>query len=79
MSHVDSSTFNEGTVRAWMLRHLEEHHTGELSWKRLGEAAAGFFGKDYDDGPLDDHSHWIWDLAIEVDERHGRLSSSGSC
>jgi hypothetical protein len=73
--------FNETAVRTWMLRHLDEHRsrrTGEVNWTSLCEAAAGSFDQDYEDGPLDDHTHWIWDLAIDVDEQHSRVAE-GSC
>jgi hypothetical protein len=31
-----------------------------------GRAAAGAYGIDDEDGPLDDPEHWIWEAAIEA-------------
>lgn len=58
------------SVRAWMRLHCLQYRdagTDEIDYTRLVEACAREFGEDYEGGPLDDEGHWIWDLAIEVD------------
>lgn len=47
----------------WMLNNADGHEENATS---LAEAAADEFGLNHAGGPLDDSTHWIWDLAIEV-------------
>jgi hypothetical protein len=58
--------FNEKTVRTWMQNQAylyEDKETGETNHTALAEAAAAAFNQNEIGGPLDDESHWIWELA----------------
>lgn len=68
--------FNRKNVKRWMLRNLDLRDyidaCGELDLTRLAEDAAAEFGQDLRGGPLDDETHWIWYLPIEVAESFQR-------
>lgn len=53
---------HRATVRAYMLRHRDEHDNATS----LAEDAAHNALDDDHDEWLDDETHWVWDLAIEV-------------
>ncbi len=57
-----SSAFDRDNVRAWMRLNVEHADTATT----LAEIAAMEFGQDSLRGPLDDESHWIWEIALEV-------------
>lgn len=50
-------------VKAWMLRNADDCDEG---CTRLVEAAAA--GLDLPEQWLDDETHWLWDVAFEVNE-----------
>jgi hypothetical protein len=63
------ATFNRKTVKNWMTRNVEDFrdsYTDEINATEMAEAAAAHFGQDHVDGPLDNETHWIWDVALEV-------------
>jgi hypothetical protein len=67
-----SKTFNRRNVRMFMKDVEEQHYnpnTGAVDITSLAEAAAAFF-EDADDfeSPLDDETHWIWDMAAQIAE-----------
>lgn len=58
-------------VLRWMIANrvgFVDNMTGEVNLTGLAEGAAREFDLDHEDGPLDDETHWIWDLAIEAAE-----------
>lgn len=64
-------TFNRNNVRKWMASNLYvavDDYTGEVIATHLAEEACGAFDMEHEDGPLDDESHWVWDLAISFVE-----------
>lgn len=62
--------FNKKNVLKWMRDNASDyadvHHTGEVDMTMLAEAAAEHFDQKDEGGPLDDESHWIWELALQV-------------
>ena len=64
-----SAPFTRSAAEAWMLMWRDEHadpHTGEVDCTALAEACAGAFDVADEGGPLDDETHWIWDIAVKV-------------
>jgi hypothetical protein len=64
--------FNRVNVYKWMTRNEEDyrdHMTGDINLTALTEAAADFFDVNHINGPLDDDTHWIWDIAVKVTSR----------
>ena len=62
--------FNKRSVRRWMLDNAAEYRdkmTDELNLTALVEAAAAAFDVAETGGPLDDETHWIWELASAVE------------
>lgn len=55
-------TFNEKNVKQWMLDNVTDYDNATS----LAEAAAHEFNQADTGGPLDDETHWIWDLAIKI-------------
>lgn len=53
---------DKGKVLAWMRRNAE-HHDNATS---LAEEAAHYALPEEHDVWLDDDTHWVWDLAIQV-------------
>ena len=49
-------------VRKWMRSNAEEYGTST----ELAEAAAEEFDANHIGGPLDDDTHWIWELALDA-------------
>ena len=77
---MSAEAFTEAAARAWMLAHIEEHRdpkTSELDMTSIAEACAAAFGEDDEGGPLDDETHWIWDLAFEAHREAEQLFWSG--
>lgn len=66
---IDTNKFDKKNVRGWMLLHCHEYldSIGVLNFTSLAEAAANAFDKADDGGPLDDETHWIWDLPFDVE------------
>lgn len=61
--------FTKSSVRSYMVSIVEDHRdpiTGEINATGLAEDAAAAFDANDLDGPLDDETHWIWDVALEV-------------
>ena len=61
--------FDKKTVKSWMRAHkgeVRDPRTNEFCATSLAENACRAFGTDHLDGPLDDETHWVWDLAVEV-------------
>lgn len=59
--------FTKKTVARWMTANASEctDNDGEVSSTSIAEQAAGAFEQNDVGGPLDDGTHWIWDLAAE--------------
>lgn len=58
--------FNQRNVRTWMRAYAADYRdpaTGEVNATALAESCADAFGVKDVGGPLDDETHWIWDLA----------------
>ena len=61
--------FTKANVRRWMRDNAadyEDKATGEIDATKLAEDAAAEFNVADTGGPLDDETHWIWDLAATV-------------
>lgn len=64
-----SSLFTRSSARRWMQAHADEHtdpRTGELNLTAIAEACAAAFGVDGIGGPLDDETHWIWEVPVTL-------------
>ena len=75
----ENPKFMKSKVRTWMRIHLEEYRdgrTGEINLTTMCEDAATEFGMNEEGGPLDDDTHWIWDVSVEVTPE--RASAYGS-
>lgn len=59
---MSAGEFNEGAVARWMRAHADEYESAT----ELAEACADAFDVADEGGPLDDETHWIWDLALEA-------------
>lgn len=67
-----NNVFNKENVRAWMWSNREDSRdsaTDCIDMTHLAESAADHFDMKDEGGPLDDETHWIWDLAAETDEQ----------
>jgi hypothetical protein len=67
--------FRQSKVRSYMLTVLNDHtdkKTGEVNATTLAEDAASHFNQNHIGGPLDDETHWLWDLAAELSERYSK-------
>ena len=40
--------------------------TGEVNFTSICESAAEAFNQNFEDGPLDDPNHWIWECPAEI-------------
>lgn len=58
-------------VKAWMRQNVKDFvdpKTGEVNTTELAESAAQQFDKNDLGGWLDDETHWVWDISVEVAE-----------
>jgi hypothetical protein len=65
--------FRQAKARSYMLIVMDQHRdpkTNEINATSLAEDTASHFSVDYAGGPLDDETHWIWDLAATISERY---------
>lgn len=55
-------------AKRWMRAHSAEHidECGDVNFTSLAESCACAFDCADEGGPLDDETHWIWDVAVEV-------------
>lgn len=63
----------KGEARAWMIQNVhdyEDRSCGEVNCTALAEGCADAFGQADEGGPLDEETHWIWDLAVDVAEKY---------
>lgn len=61
--------FNKHNVKVWMAINYSDFidsRTNELNLTAIVEAAAEAFNKNFEDGPLDDPDHWIWECPLEL-------------
>lgn len=61
--------FNKLNVRAWMKQNKSDYvdqKTGELDCTSIVEDCCDHFGQKDIDGPLDDETHWIWDIPLKL-------------
>jgi hypothetical protein len=72
--------FDRATAKQWMREavldrgeHIDACNEVELT--PLAEACAEAFDQTHDDGPLDDHLHWLWEIALEVHDEHDEARS----
>jgi hypothetical protein len=59
--------FTKSSVRSYMNSVVEDHRdplTGEVNSTALAEDAAAAFDQNHLEGPLDDETHWVWELAL---------------
>jgi len=63
---------SRSTVKQWMLRHVQSSEGGHLIDRRSGEINATLLAEnaahafDHDEW-LDDETHYVWELALEID------------
>lgn len=72
---MSAPTFTRDAAKRWMheaVRVRGEHidACGEVELTPLVEACADAFDQTEEGGPLDDHLHWIWEVALEVHDEH---------
>lgn len=63
--------FTRETARKWMQANcgsFQDPKTGEINCTELAEECATNFDVDEFGGVLEDETHWIWDIALEVAE-----------
>lgn len=77
---MTAATFTRSAVTRWMRdevfayrQHLDE--CGEVNMTSLAESCAAAFDRAGVGGPLDDSTHWIWDVAREVHDEHDEARS----
>lgn len=61
--------FNKHNVKVWMAANYNDYVdplTNEINLTAIVEAAAEKFNKNFEDGPLDDPDHWIWECPLEI-------------
>lgn len=59
--------FTKREAQGWMRAYAADYidpKTGELNSTQLAEACADAFGVNGVGGPLDDETHWIWEIAL---------------
>ena len=81
---MSAPTFTRDAAKRWTREavrvrgeHIDACGTVELT--PLVEACADAFDQAHDDGPLDDHLHWIWQVALEVHDEHASGSPCARC
>lgn len=65
---IDTSEFNKFNVAKWMQRNVIDYtdkKTNEVDITRMAEECAAYYDQNHEGGPLDDETHWIWELAAE--------------
>lgn len=62
--------FTKEMCRRWMKNAVALHtdKNGEVNTTSLAESCAHAFNQNDEGGPLDDETHWIWDIAMEFDD-----------
>ncbi len=68
---VVAAPANKNKVKRYMIQVAKNHvdrKTGEVNTTQLAEDAASEF--DESDTWLDDETHWVWDLAVDVAEAY---------
>jgi len=62
----------KGEARAWMMQNVHNYvdRCGEVNCTALAEECAKEFEEADEGGPLDEETHWIWDLAVRVGEKY---------
>jgi len=61
--------FTKYNVKVWMTTNYHDHVdsvTGEVNFTSICESAAEAFNQNFEDGPLDDPNHWIWECPAEI-------------
>lgn len=61
--------FDKYNVKVWMANNYQPHYdpiTKEVNFTSLCEEAAEVFNQNFEDGPLDDTDHWIWECPVEI-------------
>lgn len=69
---------NKNKVKRYMQKeaqHVEDRRTGEVNTTQLAENAAHEF--DHDEW-LDDETHWVWDLAVDVVEWYEKQAGASA-
>ena len=64
-----SAPFNRQNARVWMKANKRDHvdpKTGEVNYTTLAEECCNHFDVADEGGPLDDDTHWVWELATKV-------------
>lgn len=63
---------NQREARNWMRKNVSNHvdQCGEVNTTALAESCCDAFDCADGGGPLDDDTHWIWDIAFDVGERY---------
>ncbi len=77
---MDKPNFTEENVLRYMRLVTSEHvdRCNEVNTTSLAEAAADNFDMADEDGPLDDETHWIWDLSFQVSQEYEQLKESAA-
>lgn len=58
---------SRASIKRWMEDNVADFiDGGEVQATALAEAAARQFEIDYENGPLDDSDHWLWELPLEI-------------
>jgi hypothetical protein len=74
-ARVTAAPANKNKVKRYMqkeVKNLVDRRTGEVNTTQLAENAAHEF--DHDEW-LDEETHWVWDLAVDVAEWYAKQSS----
>jgi hypothetical protein len=64
-----SVSFNKENAKKWMKANKQSHvdpKTGEVNYTSLTEDCCSHFNVDDVGGPLDDETHWVWNIASTV-------------
>jgi len=67
MKHKTTNpNFTRANASRWCRQNAESHRDdcGEVNHTALAEECAAHFGMNGVDGPLDDDTHWIWEVAL---------------
>lgn len=61
--------FNQKNAKIWMKANKNDHidtKTGEVNYTSLAEECCIYFDVANEGGPLDDETHWVWEIATQV-------------